>query len=65
MAATSERIEDMEKMRRELLKLLAEGKAVDMLKHNLSQQDQMIDKLLNTQKTTEQLIKGTFWLFLT
>ncbi|KAL7988302.1 hypothetical protein Chor_007221 [Crotalus horridus] len=57
MAAVNERIGDMEKVRRELLKLMTEGKAVEMLKHNLSQQERMIDKLLNTQKTTKQLIK--------
>uniref|UniRef100_A0A670Y874 Kinetochore protein Spc24 n=2 Tax=Pseudonaja textilis TaxID=8673 RepID=A0A670Y874_PSETE len=57
MAAVSERIEYMEKVRREVLKLLTEGKTVDILKQNLSQQDQMIDKLLNSQKTAKQLIK--------
>ncbi|KAG8129973.1 hypothetical protein E2320_016620 [Naja naja] len=57
MAAVSERIEYMEKVRREVLKLLTECKTADMLKQNLSQQDQMIDKLLNTQKTAKQLIK--------
>ncbi|KAM3844868.1 kinetochore protein Spc24 isoform 1-T2 [Vipera latastei] len=57
MATVSERIGEMEKVRRELLKLMTESKAVEMLKHNLSQQERMIDKLLNTQKTTKQLIK--------
>lgn len=65
MATVNERIGEMEKVRRELLKLVTESKAVEMLKHNLSQQERMIDKLLNTQKTTKQLIKGTFCLSLT
>ncbi|XP_042305621.1 kinetochore protein Spc24 isoform X1 [Sceloporus undulatus] len=59
MAGLSERIQDMEKVSKELLKLMAEGKAVEKLKDNLSKQEQMIDKLLDTRKTTKQLIKGT------
>ncbi|XP_042305624.1 kinetochore protein Spc24 isoform X2 [Sceloporus undulatus] len=57
MAGLSERIQDMEKVSKELLKLMAEGKAVEKLKDNLSKQEQMIDKLLDTRKTTKQLIK--------
>ncbi|XP_007426632.1 kinetochore protein Spc24 [Python bivittatus] len=57
MAALRERIEDMEEVSKELLKLMTGGKAMDMLKHNLAQQEQMIDKLLDTQKTTKQLIR--------
>ncbi|KAH0628729.1 hypothetical protein JD844_010190 [Phrynosoma platyrhinos] len=57
MAGLSERVQDMEKVSKELLKLMAEGKAAAKLKDNLSKQEQMIDKLLDTQKTTKQLIK--------
>ncbi|KAM6469985.1 kinetochore protein Spc24 [Liasis olivaceus] len=57
MAALRERIEDMEEVSKELLRLMIGGKAMDMLKHNLAQQEQMIDKLLDTQKTTKQLIR--------
>ncbi|XP_066474105.1 kinetochore protein Spc24 [Tiliqua scincoides] len=57
MAAPGDQMEDMELVSKELLKVMVGGKAVSMLKHNLAKQEQMIDKLLDTQKTTAQLIK--------
>lgn len=58
MAAVGEQIEDKEFVSKELLKVMAGSKALSMLKHNLTKQEQLIDKLLETQKTTAQLIKG-------
>ncbi|XP_062975384.1 kinetochore protein Spc24 [Elgaria multicarinata webbii] len=57
MAAISEKVQDMEKVSKLLLKWMAEGKAMDMLKNNLSKQEKMINKLLDTQKTTKQLLR--------
>ncbi|XP_053155506.1 kinetochore protein Spc24 isoform X2 [Hemicordylus capensis] len=57
MAAHSERIQGREKMSKELLEVMAGGRAVGVLKHNLAKQEQMLDKLLDTQKTAAQLIK--------
>ncbi|KAF7240084.1 Kinetochore protein Spc24 [Varanus komodoensis] len=57
MDAVSEQVKDMEKVSKELLKLMSGGKAMNMLKHILTKQEQMIDKLLETQKTTKQLIQ--------
>ncbi|KAJ7317312.1 hypothetical protein JRQ81_003474 [Phrynocephalus forsythii] len=57
MAAFNEKMQNMEKLSKELLKLMAEGKAVEMLKDSLAKQEQMIDKLLETQKTTKQLVR--------
>ncbi|XP_061469766.1 kinetochore protein Spc24 isoform X1 [Rhineura floridana] len=58
MAALREGVQDMEKVSKELLKVMAGAKAGKMLKHNLAKQEQMINKLLDTQKSTAQLIKG-------
>ncbi|XP_020654353.3 kinetochore protein Spc24 isoform X2 [Pogona vitticeps] len=57
MAAISEQLQNMEKVSKDLLKLMAGGKATEMLKDNLAKQEQMIDKMLETQKTTKQLIR--------
>ncbi|XP_061469771.1 kinetochore protein Spc24 isoform X2 [Rhineura floridana] len=57
MAALREGVQDMEKVSKELLKVMAGAKAGKMLKHNLAKQEQMINKLLDTQKSTAQLIK--------
>lgn len=59
MAANSEWLQNMEALSKELLNLMAGGKATEMLKDNLAKQEQMIDKLLETQKTTKHLIRGT------
>ncbi|KAJ6657641.1 hypothetical protein lerEdw1_002142 [Lerista edwardsae] len=50
-------IEDMEVQSKKLLKVMAGGKMLSMLKHNLTKQEQMIDNFLETKKTTAQLIK--------
>ncbi|XP_060619603.1 kinetochore protein Spc24 [Anolis sagrei] len=57
MAGFSERIQDIDQMSKELVKLIAEGKSVEMLKENFSIREKMVDKLLDTQKNTKQLIK--------
>nr|XP_008101300.1 PREDICTED: kinetochore protein Spc24 [Anolis carolinensis] len=57
MAGLREQIPDMEQLSNELLKLMAENKGTEKLKDNLPKQEKMFDKLLDTQKTTKQLIK--------
>lgn len=63
MAAVSERVQDMETLSKDLLKVMVGGVAVNKLKHNLTKQEQMIDKLLDTKKTAVQLIKGDSPMF--
>ncbi|XP_060108656.1 kinetochore protein Spc24 [Heteronotia binoei] len=57
MADLSERMQELEEMTQELLKMMASAQAGKILRRNLEKQEQMIDKLLQTKKTTMQLIQ--------
>ncbi|KAL8164504.1 UNVERIFIED_CONTAM: hypothetical protein K2H54_052416, partial [Gekko kuhli] len=57
MAGLSERMQELEEMTQELLKMMASDQVGKILRRNLEKQEQMIDKLLQTKKTTVQLIQ--------
>ncbi|XP_074836118.1 kinetochore protein Spc24 [Carettochelys insculpta] len=53
----NEKMQEMEEVSKELLKVLAAGGAGNLLKRSLDKQEKMFDKLLDTQLTTQQLVK--------